>query len=90
MFTPADASYNNRALYAQRPNQLKWVGDSDILMKVKGNEIVTMVPGSKEEATFLTLNDLNGYANQAGLDSLKRIPQMTWLNAYQASFLQCL
>ena len=27
-FTPADASYNNRSLYAQRPNQLKWVGES--------------------------------------------------------------
>lgn len=54
MFTPEDASYNNRSLYAQRPNQLKWVGDSDILMKVKGNEIITMTPGSKKEATFLT------------------------------------
>ena len=80
-FTPADASYNNRSLYAQRPNQLKWVGDSDVLMKVKGNEIVTMTPDSKKEATFLTLDELNGYANQAGIDSLRRIPQLSWLNA---------
>ena len=86
LFTTADASYNNRALYAQRPNQLKWVGDTDILMKVKGEEIVTMTLGSKEEASFLTLDELNGYAQQAGLDSLRRIPQLTWLNAYQASF----
>ena len=46
-FTPEDASYNNRNIYAQRPNQLKWVGDTDILMKVKDKEIVTMTPESK-------------------------------------------
>ena len=85
-FTPEDASYNNRAVYAQRPNQLKWVGNTDILMKVKGNEIVTMNPGSKKETSFLTLNDLNGYANQSGVDSLRRIPQLTWLNDFQACF----
>ena len=85
-FTPADASYNNRALYAQRPNQLKWVGDQDILMKVDGKQIVTMTPGGKKEATFLTLDELNGYVHEAGLDSLRRVPQLTWLNAYQAYF----
>ena len=51
MFTPADASYNNRSLYAQRPNQLKWVGGTDILMKVKNKEIVTMNPDSKKETS---------------------------------------
>ena len=61
MFTPEDASYNNRGIYAQRPNQLKWVGDTDILMKVKDNEIVTMMPNSKKETTFLTLDELNGF-----------------------------
>jgi dipeptidyl-peptidase-4 len=85
-FTPADASYNNRALYAQRPNQLKWVGDQDILMKVDGKQIVTMTPGGKKEATFLTLDELNGYVHEAGLDSIRRVPQLTWLNAYQAYF----
>ena len=74
-FTPEDASYNNRGIYAQRPTQLKWIGDTDILMKVKGNEIVTMAPGSKEETTFLTLDNLNAYTK--GIDDLKRIPQLT-------------
>ena len=86
LFTPADASFNNRAIYAQRPNQLKWVGDTDILMKVKGKEIITMTPDSKKEATFLTLDELNGYANKGGIDSMRRIPQLNWINAYQASF----
>ena len=54
LFSPADASYNNRSIYAQRPSQLKWIGDTDILMKVKGNEIVTMSPDSKKETSFLT------------------------------------
>jgi len=85
-FTPADASYNNRALYAQRPNQLKWVGDQDILMQVRGNEVITTLPGQKDEGVFLTLDQLNGYAQAAGIDSLRRIPQLTWLNAYQAYF----
>ena len=86
MFTPADASYNNRAIYAQRPNQLKWVGDSDILMKVKGNEIISMMPGNKKEATFLTLDELNGYTKGEGVNDLTRIPQLTWINDYQAYF----
>ena len=86
MFTPEDASYNNRAIYAQRPNQLKWVGDSDILMKVKDNEIISMIPGSKKEATFLTLDELNGYKKGEGVNDLMRIPQLNWINAYQAYF----
>ena len=85
-FTPEDASYNNRSLYAQRPNQLKWIGDSDILMKVKDNEIITMTPSAKKEATFLTLEDLNSYTRSEGLIDLKRIPQLTWLNDFQAYF----
>jgi len=85
-FTPADASYNNRSLYASRPTQLKWVGEQDILMKVDGKQIVTMTPGGKKETTFLTLDELNGFANAAGIDSLKRIPNITWLNDQKAYF----
>ena len=85
-FTPEDASYNNRSLYAQRPNQLKWIGETNILMKVKGDEIVTMNPDSDQEATFLTLEDLNAYKKREGLNDLKRIPQLTWINDYQAYF----
>ena len=85
-FTPVDASSNNRNLFVQRPSQLKWVGDTDILMKVKGNEIVTMNPGKKDETVFLTLDELNGYAQQSGIDSLRRMPQLTWLNDYQCYF----
>ena len=84
-FTPADASYNNRSLYASRPSQLKWVGDQDILMKVDGKRIVTMTPDGKDEATFLSLDELNGYAHD-GIDSLRRIPNLTWLNDRQAYF----
>ena len=85
-FTPADASYNNRSLYAQRPTQLKWVGDQDILMKVDGKQIVTMTPGGKKETTFLTLDELNGYASKAGIDSLRRVPNLTWVNDQNAYF----
>ena len=86
MFTPADASYNNRSLYAQRPNQLKWIGNSEIMMQVKDKEIVTMMPGSKKEATFLTIDELNGYKKGEGVNDLTRIPQLTWINDYQAYF----
>ena len=75
LFTPEDASYNNRAIYAQRPNQLQWIGGTDILMKVKGNEIVTMNPDKKKETSFLTLDQMNAYANEGGADSLRRIPR---------------
>ena len=86
MFTPADASYNNRGLYAQRPNQLKWIGNSEIMMQVKDKEIVTMMPGSKKEATFLTIDELNGFTKGEGINDLTRIPQLTWINDYQAYF----
>ena len=86
MFTPADASYNNRSLYAQRPSQLKWIGDTDILMKVKDKEIVTMNPNSTKETTFLTLDELNAYTKGEGVNDLMRIPQLTWLNDFQAYF----
>ena len=85
-FTPADASYNNRSIYAQRPTQLKWVGDQDILMKVDGKQIVTMTPGGKKETTFLTLDEINGYATKAGIDSLRRVPNLTWVNDQNAYF----
>ena len=86
MFTPADASYNNRSLYAQRPQQLKWIGNSEILMQVRDNEIVTTMPNTKKEATFLTLDELNGFKKAEGFNEMKRIPQLTWLNDYQAYF----
>ncbi|MCF0200318.1 MAG: hypothetical protein HUK16_02945, partial [Bacteroidales bacterium] len=86
LFTPEDASYNNRAIYAQRPNQLQWIGGTDILMKVKGNEIVTMNPDKKKETSFLTLDQMNAYANKGGADSLRRIPSLSWLSDYQAYF----
>ena len=41
-FTPEDASYNNRSLYAQRPNQLKWIGNSEIMMQVKDKKSFIM------------------------------------------------
>ena len=85
-FTPVDASSNNRSLFAKRPTQLKWVGDQDILMKVDGKNIVTLMPGGKKEAVFMTLDELNSYAVAAGLDSLRRIPNLTWLNDRQAYF----
>ena len=86
MFTPADASYNNRAVYAQRPNQLKWIGNSEILMQVRDKEIVTTMPNSKKEATFLTLDELNAFTKGEGVNDLTRIPQLTWINDYQAYF----
>ena len=85
-FTPADASYNNNSLYASRPNQLKWVGDQDILMKVEGDKIVTMAPGKKGENVFMTLDQFNEYATKSGIDSLRRIPYITWLNDRQCYF----
>ncbi len=86
LFTPADASYNNRSLYAQRPNQLKWVGNTDILMKVKDKEIVTMNPASKKETSFLSVEELNTYTKGEGVNDLMRIPQLTWINDFQAYF----
>ena len=69
LFTPIDASNNNRSLFPQGPNQMKWIGDSDILMKVKGNEIITMTPGSKKEASFLTEEAVDNDSLKTAVDA---------------------
>ena len=86
LFTPEDASYNNYAVYAQRPNQVKWIGDSDAVMKIDGDKIMKYTPGMKSPRALLTFDQLNGYATKAGLEPLKRFPQLTWDNANVAYF----
>jgi len=86
MFTPEDASYNNYAVYAQRPNQVKWIGDSDFVMKVDGDKIMKYTPGAKRPVILLTLDQLNEYVSKAGLDKMKRFPQLTWESGEVAYF----
>lgn len=85
-FTAKDASYNNYAVFAQRPNQLKWIGNTNKYMIVRGNEIITTEAGKSNESVLLNLNQLNGYMNQAGLDSLRRLPYLNWMDDNQAYF----
>ena len=85
-FTPADASYNNRSLYAKRPQQLKWIKGTDILMKVDGDEVITMIPGKKDQGVLFNLKELNQIMQANELDTLRRLPQINWLNAHQCYF----
>jgi Dipeptidyl aminopeptidases/acylaminoacyl-peptidases len=86
LFTPEDASYNNSAVFPKKANQLKWIGDSDRFMYVQGNEIKTKTAGKSKENTLLMLDQLNGYVIAAGMDSLRRLPNLTWIDAEQAYY----
>lgn len=86
LLTPEDASYNNPAMFAKRPNQLKWIGLSDRYMWVDNNEIKVAKAGKSEETTLLTLDQMNGITHQAGFDSLSRIPNLTWTDDQQAYY----
>ncbi len=86
LFTPEDASYNNPAMFSKRPNQLKWIGQSDRYMWVEKKEVKTATAGKSKATTLLTLDQMNGMTHQAGLDSLSRIPNLNWMDDQQAYF----
>lgn len=84
--TPEDASFNNRAVFPERPNQLKWIGDSDRYMIVEGKNILVKTAGKKQSSILLSLDDLNNMLHHADMDSVRRIPNLTWVDNNIAYF----
>ena len=88
MLTPSDAAYQNYALYPERMN-VKWLGDTDKYVfsdKENSNNLMVKDVNGKEAEILLTFDQINSYLNQAGLDSLKRFPNLTWLDANRAYY----
>ena len=76
-FTPEDASYNNRDVYA-KGQSFKWLGDSNKFVFTEGNEIRYRNPGEKSSHSLLSLELLNGIAKDNEAGGFKRLPNITW------------
>lgn len=88
MLTPEDASYNNFSIYPKRMN-VKWLKDTDKYIFTKSedpNTIMIQSATSKTASPFITLDQINTYANQADMDSLNCLPHLMWIDPDKAYF----
>ena len=85
MLTPNDAAYQNRSIYPVGKN-VKWLPDTDKYIFAEGNSLMAQDVNSKNAKELLSLDQVNSYLNAAGMDSLTRLPNLTWLDAQQAYY----
>ncbi|MCC7318461.1 MAG: DPP IV N-terminal domain-containing protein [Bacteroidales bacterium] len=86
VFTPEDVVGMNSALYAKNIPQLKWRADSDLYSFAEGDFLLSSDPLKKTNDTLVSLSQLNKAMQDLGNDSLKRLPQMTWINPHKVYF----
>ncbi len=84
--TIEDGSYMNRALFPKRISQLKWMGNSDNFSYVANNKLVKGKATSTERDTIMTIDDLNAGLTDLNIDSLKRLPSITYLDDNKIRF----
>ena len=85
MLTPMDAAYQNRSIYPVGKN-VKWLTNTDKYIFTEGNDLMVQDANAKKASVMLTLDQVNSYLNQAGMDSIKRLPNLTWIDANQAYY----
>ena len=88
MLTANDAAYMNRSLYPVGKS-VNWLPNSDKYLftdnEIPNNLMIQDVDAEKAEV-FITLDQVNSYLNQAGLDSIRRLPNLTWVDATKAYY----
>lgn len=88
MLTPNDAAYMNRSIYPVGKN-VKWLPNADKYLFTdteNPNNLMIQDVNAKTAKVFLTLDQVNSYLNHAGIDSVKRLPSLTWLDAEKAYY----
>ena len=88
MLTPMDAAGQNRSVYPVGKN-VNWLTGTDKYIFNEGNNLMIQDVNAKDASVLLTLDQVNSYLNIAGMDSIKRLPNLTWVdaeNAYYYSF----
>lgn len=88
MLTPADAAYQNRSIYPTGKS-VKWLPNTDKYVFADDenpNNLMVQDATAKSATVLLTLDQVNAYLNQAGIDSLKRFPNLTWMDADKAYY----
>jgi dipeptidyl-peptidase-4 len=84
--TVEDGSYMNYQLFPKRISQLKWMGNSDNFSYVAKNKLVKGKATSTERDTIMTVDDLNAGMTDLNIDSLKRLPSITYLDDNKIRF----
>lgn len=88
MLTPNDAAYMNRSLYPVGKS-VKWLPDTDKYLFTDNenpNNLMIQDVNAEKAEVLITLDQVNSYLNQAGLDSIKRLPNLTWIDAAKAYY----
>lgn len=88
MLTPEDAAYLNYEVYPKGMN-VKWLANTDKYIfsdKENPNNLMIQEVNGKNANVFLTLDQVNSYLNQAGLDSVRRIPNLSWIDNNKAYY----
>ena len=88
MLTPNDAAYQNRSIYPVGKS-IKWLPNSDKYVfndTENPNNLMIQDANAKSATVLLTTDQVNSYLNQAGLDSIKRMPNLTWMDSQQAYY----
>jgi len=78
LLTLQDAIYMNPAVYPARIPQIQWIGHSDDYTYAQENSFYKVSAKSGTETLLLDLDMLNSGMHANGLDSLKRLPVMTF------------
>ena len=88
MLTPNDAAYQNRSIYPVGKS-IKWLPNSDKYVfndTENPNNLMIQDANAKSATVLLTTDQVNSYLNQAGLDSIQRMPYLTWIDSQQAYY----
>ncbi len=88
MLTANDAAYMNRSLYPVGKS-INWLPNSDKYLFADNenpNNLMIQDVNTENAEVFLTLDQINSYLNQAGLDSIKRLPNLSWIDATKAYY----
>ncbi len=87
MLTPEDAAFLNYKIYPSRMN-VKWLTNTDKYIFTNNenpNELMVQDVNSKTANVLLTLDQINSYLPD-DFDSLKRIPNLNWIDQNKAYF----
>ena len=81
--TLKDAVYMNRDIFPKRINQLNWMGKSDSWSYVENDQLMKSRATVNDPQTIVTLDDLNAGMADLQEDSVKRFPQITYINDHR-------
>jgi len=87
MLTLEDAVYLNPEVLPDKMDQLQWMGESDRYSWVDNNILMAGNPLSEEMDTLMNLDDINAGLEDMNMDSIKRFPNITFVDEFNFRFI---